>query len=42
MASEQTLDDAAIKDLRKTMYALETVLRLHFVQEEEIYHNLSS
>ena len=36
-------DEAAfMQELRRTLYALNTVLRLHFAQEEEIYHNLSS
>ncbi len=29
-------------EVRRTLYALNTVLRLHFAQEEEIFHNLSS
>jgi hypothetical protein len=33
---------ASIQELRRTLYALEAILRLHFAQEEEIYHGLSS
>jgi heavy metal translocating P-type ATPase len=33
---------ASIPELRRTLYALEAILRLHFAQEEEIYHGLSS
>jgi hypothetical protein len=33
---------ASIHELRRTLYALEAILRLHFAQEEEIYHGLSS
>lgn len=29
-------------ELRRTLYALDSILRLHFAQEEEIYHGLSS
>ena len=35
-------DDAALRELRRTLYALDAILRLHFFQEEEIYHNLSA
>jgi heavy metal translocating P-type ATPase len=32
----------ATQELRRTLYALDAILRLHFLQEEEIYHGLSS
>jgi heavy metal translocating P-type ATPase len=33
---------ASIQELRRTLYALEAIVRLHFAQEDEIYHGLSS
>jgi len=30
------------QELRRTLYALDAILRLHFAQEEEIYHSVSS
>lgn len=33
---------AARLELRRTLYALDSILRLHFAQEEEIYHGLSN
>jgi len=33
---------ASVRELRRTLYALDAILRLHFAQEEEIYHGLSS
>jgi soluble P-type ATPase len=33
---------SSLQELRRTLYALDAVLRLHFAQEEEIYHGLSS
>jgi hypothetical protein len=35
-----TLDAADLSDLRRTMYGLHAVLRLHFAQEEELYELL--
>jgi hypothetical protein len=32
----------ALPELRRTLYALDAILRLHFAQEEEIYHSLSA
>jgi heavy metal translocating P-type ATPase len=32
---------AGIKELQRTLYALDAILRLHFAQEEEIYHSLA-
>jgi hypothetical protein len=37
----QGLDMAGIKELQRTLYALAAILRLHFAQEEEIYHSLA-
>lgn len=34
--------ETALHDLRRMLYALEAILRLHFFQEEELYHNLSA
>jgi heavy metal translocating P-type ATPase len=42
LARHDTLDDAALAELRRTLYALDAILRLHFAQEEEIYHGLAS
>lgn len=33
---------ASVNELRRTLYALDAILRMHFAQEEEIYHGLSS
>jgi hypothetical protein len=41
-ARNESYDDAALSDVRRTLYSLDAVLRLHFAQEEEIYHGLSS
>lgn len=30
------------RELRRTLYALDSILRLHFAQEEELYHALTS
>lgn len=35
-------DNVTVQELRRTLYALNAILRLHFAQEEEIYHGLSS
>lgn len=34
-------DPAAANDFRRVLYGLEAVLRLHFAQEDEIYHGLA-
>lgn len=34
--------ETALHELRRMLYALEAILRLHFFQEEEMYHNLSA
>jgi len=35
-------DDAgAVQDVQRTLHALDAILRLHFLQEEEIYQNLA-
>ncbi|MBU6499937.1 MAG: hypothetical protein KGQ40_15545, partial [Rhodospirillales bacterium] len=34
------LDPAAINDLRSLLYGLEAIARLHFAQEDELYHAL--
>ncbi|MGH8278717.1 MAG: heavy metal translocating P-type ATPase [Gammaproteobacteria bacterium] len=34
-------DAAGVQDLQRTLYAFDAVLRLHFAQEEEIYHSLA-
>lgn len=41
MPSEKR-DKASMQEMRRTLYALDAILRLHFAQEEEIYHGLSS
>jgi hypothetical protein len=41
LASEEAPDEATLHDLRKALYALDAILRLHFAQEEEVDHNLS-
>jgi soluble P-type ATPase len=33
---------AFTQELRATLYALDAILRLHFAQEDEVYHNLSA
>jgi ribosomal protein S15P/S13E len=40
--SDHGHDHAATQELRRTLYAPDAILRLHFTQEEEIYHGLSS
>ncbi|KQV45219.1 cation transporter [Massilia sp. Root335] len=35
-------EEASMQELRRTLYALEAILRLHFAQEEEIYYGLAS
>ncbi len=35
-------DPIPLAELRRTLYALDAILRLHFSQEEEIYHSVSS
>lgn len=37
----QEPDPAALRDVQRTLYALDAILRLHFAQEEEIYQSLS-
>lgn len=34
-------EETSIRELRRTLYALEAILRLHFAQEEEIYYGLA-
>jgi iron-sulfur cluster repair protein YtfE (RIC family) len=34
-------DPDTLQDLQRTLYALDAILRLHFAQEEEIYHGLT-
>ena len=34
-------DPAAVVELRRVLYGLDAVLRLHFAQEDEIYHTLT-
>lgn len=34
-------EGASTRELRRTLYALDAILRLHFAQEEEIYHGLT-
>lgn len=36
-----TPDPVQLHDIQRTLYALDAILRLHFVQEEEIYQSLS-
>jgi len=38
----QEPDKVAMQELQRTLYSLYAILRLHFSQEEEIYHGLSS
>lgn len=35
------LASPALPELQRALYALDTILRLHFAQEEELYHNLA-
>ncbi|HSN16988.1 MAG TPA: heavy metal translocating P-type ATPase, partial [Gammaproteobacteria bacterium] len=35
------LDAAAAREAQRTLYGLDAILRLHFAQEEEIYHGLA-
>jgi len=35
------LDTASINDLRRLLYGLEAIVRLHFAQEDELYHALA-
>ena len=35
------MDTAALRESQRTLYALDAILRLHFAQEEEIYHGLA-
>ncbi|HEV2321967.1 MAG TPA: heavy metal translocating P-type ATPase, partial [Gammaproteobacteria bacterium] len=35
------MDPAALRESQRTLYALDAILRLHFAQEEEIYHGLA-
>ena len=35
------LDPATLRESQRTLYALDAILRLHFAQEEEIYHGLA-
>lgn len=35
------LASSALPELQRALYALDTILRLHFAQEEELYHNLA-
>jgi hypothetical protein len=35
-------DGADLVELRRTIYALEAILRLHFAQEDEIYENVAT
>jgi heavy metal translocating P-type ATPase len=37
---ERDADPHTVQDLQRTLYALDAILRLHFAQEEEIYHSL--
>lgn len=39
---DEQQDDAFMLEVRRTLYALHAVLRLHFAQEEEIFHGLST
>jgi heavy metal translocating P-type ATPase len=40
--SKGSVTSSSVQELRRTLYALDAILRLHFAQEEEIYHGLSS
>jgi Hemerythrin HHE cation binding domain/haloacid dehalogenase-like hydrolase len=40
--SEVEHEPSVTQDLRRNLYALDAVLRLHFAQEEEIYHSISA
>jgi heavy metal translocating P-type ATPase len=35
------MDDALANDFRRVLYGLDAILRLHFAQEDELYHGLS-
>jgi len=37
----ENLDAASINDLRRLLYGLEAIVRLHFAQEDELYHALA-
>jgi heavy metal translocating P-type ATPase len=37
---ERDPDPRVLQDLQRTLFALDAILRLHFAQEEEIYHSL--
>ncbi len=39
--ASREIDHADLQELRRTLYALGAILRLHFSQEEEIYHSLA-
>lgn len=41
MPPEEGPDPHTLQDLQRTLYALDAILRLHFAQEEEIYHGLA-
>lgn len=41
MVFDEGDETAAIQELRRTLYALDAILRLHFAQEEEIYYGLA-
>jgi len=34
-------DTATVAELQRVLYGLDAVLRLHFAQEDEIYHSLA-
>lgn len=40
-AAAREPDNTGIQEIRRTLYALDAILRLHFAQEEEIYHGLA-
>ncbi|MDA1062485.1 MAG: hemerythrin domain-containing protein, partial [Chloroflexi bacterium] len=40
-AGEEGLAVELLPDLRRVLYGLYAVLRLHFAQEEELYHSLA-
>ena len=42
LAAGETLDDDAAREIRRTLYGLDAVLRLHFAQEEELYASVAS
>jgi len=41
ISRNEKADDSRL-ELRRTLYALDAILRMHFSQEEEIYHGLTS